>query len=179
MRSAVRGELEPARAPLLDLRPTQVGEAIPGVLDVPGIRLADVVGNQKRGGGEAEVGEHRIGMLGEGCIAVVEGEQKPAWGVGCGEWDSELVEGHRSPTRARERRHLPHKDRTACSSDAQLERAADAVITEDRRKRRQCGHIHVNTAHVTSAKTTPSNVDLRVIAHDRRYQIDICHSAKV
>ena len=78
MGCAVRGELKAARAPLLDLGPTQVLEAIPGVLHVPGIRLADVVGDQKRGGGKAEVSEDGIGMLGEGGVAVVEGQQKRA-----------------------------------------------------------------------------------------------------
>jgi len=76
MGCAVRGELKAARAPLLDLGPTQVLEAIPGVLHVPSIRLADVVGDQKCGGGKAEASEDGKGLLGEGGVAVVEGDQE-------------------------------------------------------------------------------------------------------
>jgi len=91
----------------------------------------------------------------------------------------EFREGDRLPPRTRQRGHLPREAGPAHSSDAQLEGAADAVVAEDGGRRRQCGHIHVNTAQVMNAKITPSNVDLSVMAHDRRYQIDICHSANV
>jgi len=76
MGRAMRAELEASGAPLLDLRPTQVLHSIPGVLHVPGICLPDVVCNKEGGGSEAEVGENRIGGVGEGGVAVVEGEQK-------------------------------------------------------------------------------------------------------
>ena len=76
MGRAMRGELEAPGAPLLDLRPTQVLQAIPRVLHVPGIHLPDVVCNKEGGGNEAEVGENRIGGAGEGGVAVVEGQQK-------------------------------------------------------------------------------------------------------
>src|SRR5882762_8897627 len=112
MARAVRGEVEPPRPPLLDLGPTQVLEAIPSVLDVPGIRLPDVVGNQERGGGKAEVVEDGIGMLGEGRVAVVEGQQERA---ACGVRRlpvREFSERERPPAGAREGRHLPRKDRS-------------------------------------------------------------------
>ncbi len=178
MARAMRGELEAPGAPLLDLRPTQVLEAIPGVLHVPGIRLPDVVCNKEGGGSEAEVGENRIGGAGEGGVAVVEGQKERAWGVVRGAWGCEFIEGERPPASAGERRHLSRKDRPAHPSNAQLERAADTVIAENRGKCRQC-HSHVKTAHVTSAKITPSNVDFSVMTHDRRYQIDIWYRAKV
>ena len=91
----------------------------------------------------------------------------------------EFIERERPPACAGERGHLPRKDRPAHPSHAELERAADTVVTEDRGRCRQCGHIHVKAAHVTSAKITPSNVDFSVMAHDRRYQIDIWYRAKV
>src|SRR6266516_2650873 len=93
-------------------------------------------------------------------------------------WRGEFGERQRPPAVAREGAHLSGKDRAAHPSHAELERAADAVIAEDGRVG-QCGHIHVNTAQVTSAKITPSNVALSVMAHARRYQMDICHSASV
>ena len=86
-------------------------------------------------------------------------------------------EAQRSPPRASERGHLPRKHRSAHPSHAELEWAADPVIAEN--WDRQWGHIHVKTAHVTSAKMTPSSVDLSVIVHARRYQIDIWNSASV
>src|SRR5882762_1708730 len=100
MARAVRGEVEPPRPPLLDLGPTQVLEAIPSVLDVPGIRLPDVVGNQERGGGKAEVGEDGIGMLGEGRVAVVEGQQERA-ACGVCRFANSASESVRQPARAR------------------------------------------------------------------------------
>jgi len=75
---AVRSEFKAARPPLLDCGPAQVLQAIPGVSDVPGIRFPDVVRNKEGGGGEAEVGQHRIGMLGEGCVAIIERQQERA-----------------------------------------------------------------------------------------------------
>src|SRR6266487_3349163 len=74
MGRAMRGELEPTRAPVLDLGPTQVLQAIPGVLHVPGIHPPDVVCNKEGGGSEAEVGENGIGGAGEGGVAVVESQ---------------------------------------------------------------------------------------------------------
>ncbi len=76
MARAMRGKLEAPGAPLLDLRPTQVLEAIPSVLHVPGIHLPDVVCNKEGGGSEAEVGENRIGGAGEGGVAVVERQEE-------------------------------------------------------------------------------------------------------
>ena len=154
-------------------------QSIPGVADVPGVRLSHVIGDQERRRREAEVGKDGIGVAGEGGVAVVEGQQKRAWCVVRRAWLREFVQRQCVPAGAGERGHLPRKDRPAHARDAQLERAADAVITEDRRARRQCGQSHPNTAQVTSAKITPSTVDLSVIAQDRRYQIDICHSASV
>src|SRR5882762_10394169 len=90
----------------------------------------------------------------------------------------ELLQRHSTPSGTRQRRHLSRKDRPAHPSNAQLERAADTVIAENGRGCRQC-HSHVKTAHVTSAKITPSNVDFNVMAHDRRYQIDIWYRARV
>src|SRR6266513_3216410 len=90
-----------------------------------------------------------------------------------------LGQRHCPPTRTRQRGHLPRKDRPADARDAQLERAADAVIAEDRRVRRQWGQSHPNTAHVTAAKMSPSNVAFSDIVTDRRYQIVICQSASV
>jgi len=76
MGRAMRGELEAPGAPVLDLRPTQVLQAIPGVLHVPGICLPDVVCNKEGGGSEAEVGENRIGGAREGGVAVVERQEE-------------------------------------------------------------------------------------------------------
>src|SRR6266699_251114 len=90
-----------------------------------------------------------------------------------------LVQRQCPPTRTRQGGHLPCKDQPADARDAQLERAADAVITEDSRVRRQWGQSHPNTAHVTAAKMSPSNVALSDIVTDRRYQIVICQSASV
>lgn len=61
-----------------------------------------------------------------------------------------LVERQGTPPRPRQRGHLPLEHRTAHSGHAQLERAADAVITENRWVR-QFGHSHATTAHVTAA----------------------------
>jgi len=68
----VRGEVKAARSPVLDLRPRQMLEPVPGVAHIPVVRLADVIGDQERRGREAEVGEDGIGVLGEGRVAVVE-----------------------------------------------------------------------------------------------------------
>ena len=98
----------------------------------------------------------------------------------CGAWGREFLECHCAPPRACERRHLARKDRPAHPSDAQLERAADAVIAEDGSAvLDQCGHNHVNTAQTTRAKRTPSNVAFNDIATDRRYQMVICQMATV
>src|SRR5258705_9093316 len=179
MARAMRGELEPAGAPLLDLRPTQVLQAIPGVLDVPGIRLPDVVSNKEGGGSEAEVGENGIRVLAQRCVSIIKRQQErlPRRHVGTSA-RCILVERQCLPSSPRQCGHLPRKDGPAHSSNAQLERAADTVIAENRGGCRQC-HSHVNTAHVTSAKITPSNVDFSVMSHDRRYQIDIWYRAKV
>jgi hypothetical protein len=117
-------------------------------------------------------------MLREGGVAVVERQQKRASCVVRGASDCKLLQRQGTPPRPRQRGHLPRKDGTAHARHAELERAADAVVAEDWGNR-QCGHIHVNTAQVTSAKTSPSNVDFSVNAQARRYQIDICHSASV
>ena len=44
----------------------------------------------------------------------------------------EFLQRQRPPAGAGERGHLPREDRAAHPSDAELERAADAVIAEDR-----------------------------------------------
>jgi len=90
-----------------------------------------------------------------------------------------MLERQCLPSSLRQRGHLSRKDRPAHPSHAELERAADTVVTEDRGRCRQCGHIHVKAAQVTSANITPSNVDFSVMTHDRRYQIDIWYRAKV
>src|SRR2546422_3813628 len=68
----VRGKLKAAGSPLLDLPPGQMVEPVPGVAHIPVVCLADVIGDQKRRGREAEVGENRVGVLGEGGVTVVE-----------------------------------------------------------------------------------------------------------
>src|SRR4029077_12923992 len=90
MRSAVGCEIKASRPPLLDSGPAQMRQAIPGVSDVPGIRHPDVIRNKERGGGEAQVGENRISMLGERGVAVIKCQQKRAWCVVRGAWYSKL-----------------------------------------------------------------------------------------
>ena len=72
MCGAVGGEIEPARLPALDFLPAEVLEPVPGIAHIPGVGLANVIGDQKRGGGEAEVCQDGIGVIGEGGVAVVE-----------------------------------------------------------------------------------------------------------
>ncbi len=178
MRRSVRGEIEPPRAPMRDLRPAQVRQAIPGVADIPGVGFPHEIGDHKRRRRETEVGKDGIGVVGERGVAVVEGQEERA-ACGVRRLPGEFREGDRLPSRTCHCRHLPCEDGAAHPSDAQLERAADAVVAEDGGKCRQCGQSHTNTAQVTSAKITPSNVDFSVIVQDRLYQIDICQSASV
>jgi len=60
----VRGKVKAAGSPLLDLPPSQMREPTPGVAHIPVVCLAHVIGDQKRRGRKAEVGENRIGVLG-------------------------------------------------------------------------------------------------------------------
>src|SRR2546426_4035977 len=62
------------RAPTLDLRPAQVRQAIPGVADIPGVGFPHEIGDQESRCREAEVGKDGIGVVGEGGVAVVEGQ---------------------------------------------------------------------------------------------------------
>src|SRR6266576_3008448 len=104
----MRGELESLRSPTLDRIPAEMRQPVPCIRHVPGIHLADVVGDQKRCGGEAEIGEDRIRMLGERCVAVVVRRA----------WCAEICKRYRPPSSSCQRGHLPRKDRTAHARDA-------------------------------------------------------------
>jgi len=117
-------------------------------------------------------------MCRERLVSIVKRQQKRARCAVRRARDCEFVKREGSPSGAGQRGHLPSKDRAAHTSHAELERAADAVITENGWIN-QWGHIQVNTAHVTIAKMMPSNVALSVMLQARRYQIDICQSASV
>src|SRR5262245_28629344 len=81
MRGAVRSKVESSPAPLLDLAPVQMTKPVPGVLNIPGIRLPHVIGDQKGRSREAQIGKHGIGVLSQGSVAVVERQQKSTWCV--------------------------------------------------------------------------------------------------
>ncbi len=76
MRSSVRCECETAGLPLIDIPPSQVWQTMSRVADIPVVCLADVIGDQKRRGREAEVGENRVGVLGQGRVTVVERKEE-------------------------------------------------------------------------------------------------------
>ena len=62
-------------------------EAIPCVSNVPGVCLADVIGDQERGCREAQVGEDGVGVLRQRFVTVVEGQQEPRSRVVCRAWE--------------------------------------------------------------------------------------------
>jgi hypothetical protein len=134
MRRAMRGEAEAPRAPMLDRLPAQVREAAPGVPDVPGVGFAGEIRDQKRRRGEAQVGEDWIGVVRERGVAVVERQQERPWYGMRAAWVRKIRERERPPPRARQSRHLPGKHRSAHPRHPKLERTADAVIAEDRRR---------------------------------------------
>ena len=129
VRRAVRTKIEAAAPPVLDLAPGEMRHSIPCVAHVPGVGLTDVVGYQKRRCGEAQIGEHRIRILSERGVAVVEGQQKRAWGVGRDAL--ELGDRQGAPAGIRQRPHLAGEYRSPHAGNPQFERAADAMIAQD------------------------------------------------
>jgi hypothetical protein len=94
-----------------------------------------MIGHEERGGGEAELREQRIGMLGEAGVAVVKGQEEfAAHTMACPYYPPrEFLEAERAPPRLGQAAHLPFEDRAAHPGHPQLGRPRDAMVAEDGR----------------------------------------------